>query len=98
MQMLVEFDVSADIIEVPSFVVEKRKHYRKKFLDWLYNPAVKHSYWVKSSSGWKGVCFGTDAFVEWLNKKVLKHSDEKAVVVQRDVSHENSNNLPSIFF
>ena len=35
MQMIVEFDISADLIEVPEWVVRDRERLRQRFLKWL---------------------------------------------------------------
>lgn len=102
MKMLVEFDVDADIIDVPQYVIDDRQHYRKQFLEWLYDPSVKHKYrrtW-KCADGrqFVGMCYRSDAFVEWLNRKLRKAGDN-AIVLQTNVSIEEYHNLlPSIFF
>lgn len=103
MKLLVEFDVDADIIDVPEFIVNDRNLYRKRFWKWLSNKGIKHRYWVKgrdaSGNEFIGLCYRSDAFVEWLNKKVLKNGTRQAVILE---SHVNINDyhdvLPSIFF
>ena len=97
MRLLVEFDVDADIIDVPQSVIDNREILRRRFLKWLYDRGTKHKYWTKAGDT-MGVVFRSDAFVEWLNKKELKYSDEKAVVLQQYVSAENEEKLPSVFF
>ena len=98
MKMMIEFDVNADIIEVPKFIIDDRELYRSRFLRWLYDKSVQHKYWVTFSNGTKGVCFRSDALIEWLNKKVLKDHEEKAVLVAEEVDIDLYRNLPSIFF
>lgn len=98
MKMMVEFDINADIIEVPEIVVRDRELHRSRFLKWLYDKKIKHKYWVTFPDGVKGVCFRSDAFVEWLNKKVLKDHPEKAVVLEQEVDYDAYRHLPSIFF
>ena len=99
--MVVEFDISADVIEVPQSVIDNREHLRTRFLKWLYDEKTKHKYWVemKDSTGKKlrGVCFRSNAFVEWLNKKVLSKAEETAVVLAENV-FEYPDDLPKIFF
>ena len=97
MRLFVEFDVSADVIDVPKFVIDNREHIRQRFLKWLYDPSVKHKYWT-TFNGHRGVCYRSDAFVEWLNETVLKDSAQKAVIVQQYVSVNNKQHLPSVFF
>ena len=98
MIMLIEFDVNADIIEVPTFIIDDRELYRSRFLKWLYDKSVHHKYWVTFSNGAKGVSFRSNALIEWLNKKVLKDHVEKAVLVAEEVDIDLYRNLPSIFF
>ena len=98
MKMMIEFDVNADIIEVPAFIIDDRELYRSRFLKWLYDKSVHHKYWVTFSNGTKGVCFRSNALIEWLNKKVLKDHVEKAVLVAEEVDIDLYRNLPSIFF
>jgi len=101
MKMLIQFDVDADIIEVPAFVVENREVLRSRFWKWLSNKSVKHRYWRtftdRYGKKFTGLQYRADAFVEWLNKKVLQDSEEKAVLLEQYVWDE-SQELPSIFF
>ena len=98
MKMMIECDVNADIIEVPAVIIDDRELYRSRFLKWLYDKSVHHKYWVTFSNGTKGVCFRSNALIEWLNKKVLKDHVEKAVLVAEEVDIDLYRNLPSIFF
>ena len=98
MQMMIEFDVNADVIEVPQFVIDDRELYRSSFLKWLYDKSIHHKYWVTFSDGEKGLCYRSDAFVEWLNKKIFKGSTEKAEIVLQEVDIDDYRRLPSIFF
>ena len=95
MLLFVEFDVSADIIDVPEAVIDRRDHLHKSFLKWLCDRRTKHKYWV-TVNGHNGLCYRSDAFVEWLNEYILKESDEKAVIVQQYVSIKNEQQLPSL--
>lgn len=101
MKMIIQFDCDADIIEVPAWVVENREILRRRFWKWLSNKSVKHGYWrtFTDCSGKQlvGLQYRGDAFVEWLNKKVLKDSEEKAVLLEQHIWDE-SQELPSIFF
>ena len=103
MKMIVEFDCDADIIDVPQEIIDKKDILRKRFLSWLYDKGTKHKYWVKIPTGngkwFLGVQYRSEAFVEWLNKKVLRTSEQKAVVVRQNVAIEMCpSDLPSIFF
>ena len=90
MQMIVEFDISADLIEVPEWVVRDRELLRRRFLKWLTG--------FEGSRRWrKGgcYCYRSDAFVQWLNQKVLK-AGEQARTVQAYLGQWDKT-LPSIF-
>lgn len=101
MKMIVEFDIDADIIDVPQSVIDNREILRRQFLKWIYNKSIKHKYWVamKDSTGKSivGVRYRSDAFVEWLNKKVLIKNGDKAKILQTAV-WEYPDDLPSIYF
>ena len=66
-----------------------KDYYKSKFLDWLYNPRMKHKYRVEAydATGKKivGMCYGAEAFVEWLNKKILWKNGEEASVIATDL-------------
>jgi hypothetical protein len=104
MKMLVQFDIDADIIDVPQSVIDSRDGLRTKFLHWLHDRNNKHKYWVKLKDRqhggyiW-GLCFRSDAFVEWLNKKTLRDSSQKAVIVDEHVCIDDMpDDMPYIFF
>lgn len=98
MKLLVEFDINGDIIDVPQFIIDNKDRYASKFYQWLSDKRVHHSYWIKGPGGMKCLCYRSDAFVEWLNKKVLKESNEKAVILEQFVAIDEYIHLPSIFF
>lgn len=101
MKLVLEFDCDADIIEVPQNVIDNRDLLKKRFLKWLYSKQVKHKYWItmQDSNGkaFKGVKYRSDAFVEWLNKKVLAEESEKASIVE-EYALEYDANLPKLQF
>lgn len=78
MKCIVKFDCYADIIEVPEFVAARIREYRNLFLDWLYDKSNDHKYWVGEKDG---VCYDTDAFVEWLNEKVIAENCPPAAII-----------------
>ena len=91
MKLIVEFDISADLIEVPGYVVENRELLRRQFLKWLTG-------WEGSRRWRKGGCYcsRSDAFVEWLNKKVLPREEQAKVL--ETMLRDWDETLPSIFF
>lgn len=101
MKMAIQFDLDADIVEVPEFVVVNRELMKRHFWKWLNNKSTKHKYWAMSTDcrGKKSIWlrYRGDAFVEWLNKKVLDKNDQKAYIVEEYVS-EYPDDMPFIFF
>ena len=98
MKLLVRFDVDADIIDVPQHVIDKKDSICSKFYKWLSDKHNHHSYWVAFNNGTKGLCFRSNALVEWLNKKVLNDHAEKALILEQFVAFEDHTDLPTIFF
>lgn len=91
MEMIVEFDISADLIRVPEWVVRDREVLRRRFFKWLYGEEGSRRY--RKGGCW---CYRSDAFVYWLNKKVLQDG-ERAEVLQEQLRTWDRE-LPSIFF
>ena len=100
MKLVIEFDCNADIIDVPLSVVEKKEHLKKRFLQWIYNKKNKHKYWISgydtNGKKYQYLRYRSDAFVEWLNSKVLKNG-EQAIILEEYTS-DYSDDLPVIFF
>ena len=101
MRLVLEFDCDADIVDVPQFVIENKEFYRKRFIKWLYNKNTKHKYWVQvrdsNGNSYYGLRYRGDAFVEWLNKRVLGQEDQMACVVEQNAC-DYPNTLPTLFF
>ena len=99
MLLVLEFDMDADIISVPEDVIVHKDIYRRKFLTWLYSTKNKYKKRITDSNGhtFDGVCYRSDAFVEWLNIKIIKNNNENAKVV---ISNTNDypDNIPKICF
>ena len=89
--MIVEFDISADRIQVPEWVVRDRELLRRRFFKWLCGEEGSRRY--RKGGCW---CYRSDAFVYWLNKKVLKNGEQAAVL--ETMLHTWDESLPSIFF
>jgi hypothetical protein len=87
MKIYVELSLDADIIEVPDMVAVNIHKYRDNFLDWMYDKNNHHKYWTKfrdGKGGWsEGVCYDTEAFVDWLNENVIVSNLSPAVFVER---------------
>ena len=106
MKLYVMLDFTAQLIDVPQHVIENKDFYRNKFLDWLYNQKIKHQYRTKAlyASGhvFVGMCYDAGAFVEWLNKKVLSKSGDKATIIATNLDIDErawkDAGIPFIFF
>ena len=105
MNLLLEFDVFDDLIDVPQCVIENRERYRNKFLDWVYNPRNKKRFCEKAvdQSGCKfeAYVYSSPDFIDWLNQKVLKQSLYKAQMIARNVQNFDElkrDGIPVIFF
>lgn len=94
----VVFDYYADIIDVPDCVGKSIKKYQNKCDCWLFNELNDHEFWEKDSSGNKlGVGICSESFIYWLNEFVLKNSEEKAYIVQKNVDKYDES-LPTIYY
>ena len=103
MRCFVSNDGYADIIEIPEPVALKIKKYRKQFLEWLYDPSSKHSYRVRVPDGngswFYAVVHDTSAFVEWLNKRIIKNKYEPATIVAYNLDADSCpDGMLEIFF
>ena len=97
MLLFVEFDISADIIDVPQSVIDDRDNLSRCFLKWLLSPEVKPRYTIVYK-GHRGLCYRSEAFVDFLNETVLADSKQKAKIVEQEIPRRNDKNLPSVFF
>ena len=91
MDMIVEFDIGADLIEVPEWVVRDRERLYRRFFKWLYGFEGSRRY--RKGGCW---CYRSEAFVYWLNKKVLTEGEQARVV--REQLREWDKTPPGIFF
>lgn len=96
MLLVTQFDIDADIIDVPQTIVENAEYFQDQFLKWLYNESVNHSYWSYKDGKKYGLIYRSDAFVEWLNKYPLKNSQKAKIVSQHLSEYEKA--LPILFF
>lgn len=98
MKLVLQFDIDADIIDVPQIVIDKKDMLYDQFFSWLYNKHNNHRYWVGiKEKGQYGVRYRSDAFIEWLNKKVLKESKQKAEIFSEYV-YDYPDDLPVLYF
>ncbi len=103
MKIYVEFSLDADVVEVPEAIAMNIHEHRSDFLDWMYDKNNHHQYWTKfknGTGGWSdGVCYDTEAFVEWLNKNVIAGKYPPAVIVDRGLDVDSCpEGMIEIFF
>lgn len=97
MRLYAEFDISADIIDVPQKVIDNRKQISAQFLKWLFTPEVKAKYTV-INNGRRALCYRSEAFVEFLNQEILSDFPQKAKILEQYVSLNNQDKLPAVCF
>jgi len=97
----IEFDCDADIINVPPYVIEHKDSFRAKFLKWIRNknndPHRHKTHTTKTGKKYTVVCYRADAFVEWLNQKIIHDADEKASIIATRIDKYDED-IPAIFF
>lgn len=102
MYLIVEFDLNSDLVSVPERVVENIDVVRHSFLRWVYSPQNKKKFVkkVESSDGqsFECICYNSEEFIDWLNKKALQAGENKATLVEKNIDRQSCRNYPSIFF
>ena len=55
---------------------------------------------MKGSDGQRFVCicYNSEEFIDWLNKKVLQAGEDRAALVEKNIDSRSRGNVPSIFF
>ncbi len=102
MELIVEFDLNADLVSVPESVVENIEVIRQRFLRWVYSPEGQKKL-TKKMVGSDGqsfacVCYNSEEFIDWLNKKVLQAGEDRAALVKKNIDSQFCGSVPSIFF
>ncbi len=102
MELIVEFDLNADLVSVPERVVENIDVIRQRFLRWVYSPEGKKKLTKKMASPdgqrFACVCYNSEEFIDWLNKKVLQAGEDRAALVEKNIDSQACGDVPSIFF
>ena len=100
MLLIIQFDVDADLIDVPQIVIDTRETLRAQFIKWIYNKQNKkyrRAFTDASGKKFYGVQFRGDAFVDWLNRKVLCNSKECATMVKQKI-FDYPDDIPILLF
>ena len=102
MELIVEFDLNADLVSVPARVAESIDVIRQRFLRWVYSPEGQKKL-TKKMEGSDGqrfacICYNSEEFIDWLNKKVLQAGEDRAALVEKNIDSQAYGDVPSIFF
>ena len=86
----------ADIVYIPKTIFDIEE-LQNNFFRWLFDKKNDHQYWV-IVNGEKKMCkYGTQAFIEWINNKILLESIEKSYIIKENSKSWNSKNMSLIF-
>lgn len=44
------------------------------------------------------ICYNSEEFIDWLNKKVLQAEEDRAALVEKNIDSRSYRSVPSIFF
>lgn len=101
--IFLKFTYDADLVECPDYIANNLDKYQLDFDKWLSAEDSNHNYWHRmpeSMGGGPALCFGSDAFVDWLNEYVIDENTKKAVIIERDLEPKAKEykDLPHINF
>ncbi|MBM7866905.1 hypothetical protein GTO89_04660 [Heliobacterium gestii] len=74
--------IDKEYISCPAKVGRNIKKLREEFLDWLYDSAIDHPYWLYRDGEKYGVHYRGDAFVYWLNHRRYHRTCAKMVILK----------------
>ena len=97
MKIVLKFTYDADIIDIPNFFLPNLKKSSIQFNKWLYNKDNDHGYWIKKNGKKVAVSFRGDAYVDFLNNKMLNSCNEKAKIIETEIT-EFDVTLPILYF
>lgn len=95
--MVLKFCIDADIIDCPEHILDKLPEYQNQFTDWLFDKNNDHPYWFYINGEKMGCCYRSEAFVNWLNEFILKDSQYKAKILEKEINSWDGS-LPMILF
>lgn len=99
MEFLIHWTYSSDLAVCPDVDQKTLHDYQMQFDVWLHNKSNNHGYWTKNGEGEDALCFGTEAFINWLNEYIFIHSDEKARMIKGDFKpNKEQEKLPFLYF
>lgn len=89
-KFLIKQSENCCLVEAPKNIVDNLEYYQRKFDYWIGNRRNKHNYWVRTFDGTYSLCFGGDAFVDWLNQQILREHDNRARIVKQEYVADDS--------
>ena len=97
MYLILEFDLNMDLINVPAHIVTDKEEIRHKFLNWVYSSTNRKKYTkrIKRSDGTylSCVCYGSEEFVCWLNRKCLNNGEDPATIIKKNIDDSQMGGL-----
>ena len=91
-----QFTYHIDIIKVPDFIEKDAKKYQNDFDNWLYDKKNDHGLWVFIKGKKCAVSFGTQDFVDYLNKFVC-NGEPVCRIIESNLT-EPPAGMPLLFF
>lgn len=101
--ILIQWTYFADIVSVPDNIADNLRDYQISFDKWIGDKNNRHKYWVRvnpdDQENIEGLCFGSDAFVCWLNDFIIKENEQKAYFIKKQIKpNKVQKKLPTIYF
>ena len=71
-------------VMVPDYIANDIKKYRQMFFKWLEDKDNNHGYWYISNGYKTGLVYDITAFIDYLNKYVVKEKKDKVFISEED--------------
>lgn len=98
-KVLLNWTYESDLIECPNYISNNLQEYQMRFDKWLSDKNNYHGYWTKDCEANDGLCFGSDAFVDWLNEYIIKDVETKVIFLKIGFkANKEEMLLPHIYF
>ena len=81
----VEFTYYTDIIEVPDHIADSIRAVQGRFDQWIYDKNNDHGSWIIENGRKLAVSFGTQDFVDYINRVELPEHPGKARILQENL-------------
>lgn len=98
-KILLIWTYDSDLLECPDYISDDLQRYVKEFDEWIYNKDNDHNFWTKDCEDNDALCFGSEAFVDWLNSSVIPCNEKKVNFLKRNIQPSDDElKLPHIYF